>query len=287
MAHLAFEILGSGGAVRTPRPSCSCTNCQGARQHGIPWARMSPAVFVHGPNLLVDTGEDACAQLDRAGITHIAGGLYSHWHPDHTAGQRMWETRNHDFMQWPMHHRNTPLYISSHVLADFKLFGILDPLVYKERQGFVTIHPFDAPIELAGWRITAFPLAEAYVDAFYFEEINGTRRALLCMDELHGWQPPEWLHGIDLAILPKGLSDLHPLTGERIMDASHPILQHEATWSQTLAMAKAIHARHTVFTHIEEPDPVTPPELEELARKVASEEGLHVTFAHDTLMVEC
>jgi phosphoribosyl 1,2-cyclic phosphate phosphodiesterase len=287
MAQLAFEFLGSGGAVRTPRPGCFCENCRGARAHGVPWARMSPSVFIHGPDLLVDTGEDSMAQLERSGITHIAGGLYSHWHPDHTAGQRMWESRNHDFMRWPSQHRTTPLYISSHVLADFKTFGVLEPLVYKERMGFVAIHAFDEPLELGGWRITPFPVAQSYVDAFHFEEVDGGRTALLCMDELYGWEPPAWVCGVDLAILPKGLSDVHPLTGERIMAEDHPILQAEATWSQTLEMAKAIGARHTVFTHIEEPDPVTPPQLEQLAQKVAAEEGLRVTFAHDTLVVQC
>lgn len=287
MPNLAFEFLGSGGAVRTPRPGCFCTNCTGARAHGIPWARMSPSVFVHGPDLLVDTGEDSCAQLDRAGITHIAGGLYSHWHPDHTAGQRMWESRNHDFMRWPATHRTTPIYITKHVLEDFKTFGVLEPLVYKERVGFVAIHVFDQPLELGGWRITPFVVGQDFVDAFYFEELKGTRRALLCMDELYGWEPPDFLHGVDLAILPKGLDDVHPLSGERIMHVDHPILNSEATWAQTLAMAQKIAAKHTVFMHIEEADPITPPQLDELAARVAAEQGLHVTFAYDTLVVQC
>lgn len=287
MPPLAFEFLGSGGAVRTPRPGCFCTNCTNARASGIPWSRMSPAVFVHGPDLLVDTGEDACAQLDRAGISHIAGALYSHWHPDHTAGQRMWETRNHDFLHWPSRHRTTPIYVTQHVLDDFKTFGVLEPLAYKEKVGFVNIHVFSHPLEIGGWRITSFSVAQEFVDAFYFEEIGGTRRALLCMDELYGWEPPDWLQGVDLAILPKGLSDVHPLTGEQVITPGHPVLKSEATWRQTLAMAQKIKARHTVFTHIEEPDPVTPPQLEELARRVEAEQGLIVTFAYDTLVVNC
>ena len=37
----------------------------------------------------------------RAGIARVDGCVYSHWHPDHTMGRRVWETRNGDFRTWP------------------------------------------------------------------------------------------------------------------------------------------------------------------------------------------
>jgi phosphoribosyl 1,2-cyclic phosphate phosphodiesterase len=84
------EVLGSGGASTIPRPQCACRVCIEARAKGIPYARSGPSVFVHGPDVLVDTPEEARLQLDRSRVTNIAAALYSHWHPDHTAGRRVW-----------------------------------------------------------------------------------------------------------------------------------------------------------------------------------------------------
>ena len=94
-----FWVRAARSGRRVPAARASCA--PRAREHGIPWARTGPSVFVHGPNVLIDTPEDSCYQVDRAGIDHIAAGFYSHWHPDHTAGRRMYETRNWDFLHWP------------------------------------------------------------------------------------------------------------------------------------------------------------------------------------------
>jgi phosphoribosyl 1,2-cyclic phosphate phosphodiesterase len=53
------EILGSGGAVTIPRPGCGCRVCVEAREKGVPYARTGPSVFVHGPDVLIDTPEES------------------------------------------------------------------------------------------------------------------------------------------------------------------------------------------------------------------------------------
>ena len=78
---------------------------------------------MHGPDVLIDTPEESKEQLERSWITRIGGALYSHWHPDHTAGRRMWETRNYDFRGWPReakHVECTPVYLQAQVAADFR-----------------------------------------------------------------------------------------------------------------------------------------------------------------------
>ena len=98
---MRVEILGSGGAATIPRPGCTCRVCVEARAKGGRYARTGPSTFVHGPNIVFDTPEESKLQLERAGIGEIAACFYSHWHPDHTMGRRVWETRNGDFRTWP------------------------------------------------------------------------------------------------------------------------------------------------------------------------------------------
>jgi hypothetical protein len=64
------------------------------------------------------------------------------------------------------------------------------------------------------------------------------------------------------------------------------VLQSEATFSQTLEMVAAIDPAQTVFMHIEEIDPLSPPEYEELAAMLERDRGWNVTFAWDGLVVE-
>ena len=48
-------------------------------------------MFIHGPDLLIDTPEEISLQLNRSTVTEIRAGLYSHWHPGHSSGKREFE----------------------------------------------------------------------------------------------------------------------------------------------------------------------------------------------------
>ncbi len=287
MASLSIEFLGTAGAIRTPRPGCQCHLCVTARRVGIPWERTGPSVFVHGPDVLIDTPEESALQVDRAGIQHIAAGLYSHWHPDHTAGRRMWETRNWDWHHWPHNHICTPIYLPPQVAQDFQEWlGLAEQFAYLQEKGVVEVRVMDEPLELGGWRITAHPVAEAYVYAFLFQEMDGDRRVLIAMDELVGWVPPDEFTGVDLAVLPTGVYEFHPLTGARIIHPEHPVLQTEATFRETLAMVAKLAPKRLVMAHIEEPPGLSPFDLVQVADQLQRERGWNVTFAYDTLVVQ-
>jgi len=259
---LRVEILGSGGAVTIPRPGCSCRVCVEAREKGIPYARTGPSVFVHGPDVLIDTPEEAKQQLNRSHVTRIAAGLYSHWHPDHTAGRRVWEARNFNFRSWPPQYETTPVYIPQRVWDDFeKHYGLADQFRFLEHQGTVTIHQIaeNEPFELDSTRITPIPLDAENAHAFLFED--GGKRVLVAMDETQGWTPPD-LGPLDLAVLPIGVFEHHPYTGERLIpeEFCKPPVK-KTRYATTLEMARILAARRTVLSHVEEMDRMSHDEL--------------------------
>ncbi|MCB0044514.1 MAG: hypothetical protein KDD92_03695 [Caldilineaceae bacterium] len=291
MTEFRLEILGSGGAFGTPRPGCQCILCQGAREHGIPWLRTGPSVFVHGPNILIDTPEESMRQLDRSSVGEIAAAFYSHWHPDHTAGRRVFEMRNWDTNGLPPENLCTPVYLPPKVAEDFEeQLGLAENFRYLANLGLVDLHRFDAPLTFGGWRVTPVLLDIGYVYGYLFEEeINDgstPRRALICMDELVGWAPPAFLQGVDFLYLPAGVFEFHPLSGERLIPLGHPVLQSEATFLQTLEIIEQIQPKRIVFGHLEEPFSVTPAEYEQLAANLRAQRGWDVTFACDTLVLE-
>jgi phosphoribosyl 1,2-cyclic phosphate phosphodiesterase len=281
-----IEILGSAGATPTPRPGCACRVCVEARERGAPYARTGPSVFAHGPDLLFDTPEESYVQVARAGIGEIAGCFYSHWHPDHTMGRRLWELRNADFRGWPPDAKRrveTPVYLPEGVARDFRSYlGLWEHFAFMAEHGWVRIVELadgDA-VEAGGWTVRPFRLAEDYVYAFLLERDG--RRVLLAPDETNGWSPSEELRGVDLAVLPMGICEHDPLTGERRLHPEHALLRLEATFEETLGIVRELGATRTVLSHVEEMDGLSYDDLRELERRL---DGL-VEFAFDGLVLD-
>ena len=285
---MKVEILGSAGATTAPRPGCRCRVCVEARELGGRHARTGPSTFVHGPNVLFDTPEESRLQLDRAGIEDIGACFYSHWHPDHTMGRRVWETRNVDFRGWPpeaKQQKTTDVYLPQQVAEDMRTYlGSWEHLTFMESQGWVRLHVLrdGETVTLGSVEVRPFRLAEDYVYAF---ELSGEgKRVLVAPDELVGWRPPDELQGVDLAVLPMGIAEHDQLTGERRIHVEHPMLRFEATFEETLGIVDELEAASVVLTHIEEMDGLTVDDLSRLEERLRAE-GRPVTFAWDGLVV--
>jgi len=283
---MRVEVLGSAGAVTTPRPSCSCRICVEARAKGPPYARTGPSYFLHGPNMLVDTPEESNLQLNRAGIGEISACFYSHFHPDHTMGRRIFETRNTDWRGWPPETKEqltTTVYLPEQVAADARRYLALhEHLEFMQQHGTLRIVELTdgEEVELAGWTFRPFRLAEDYVYAFLIE--GDGERVLLAPDETNGWDPPPDVRGVDLAVIPMGICEFDLLTGERRIHPEHPLLAAEVTFEETLAIVERLAARRTVLSHIEEMDGLSHDDLIEVARR----HGDAFEFAYDGMVLD-
>lgn len=281
---MEIEFLGTGGAITIPRPGCFCEMCEQARDRGIPYSRSGPCVFIHGPDVLIDTPEEIKEQLNRSGISHVSACFYSHWHPDHVMGRRLWEM-NMDWRNWPPEHRHTDIYLPERVADDFRKFlGSWDHLKFFEDNGLVTVHVVrqGESVTVGNTHVTPFPLAEEFMHAFIFESEG--KRVLVAPDELIGWQPEPSLGYFDLAIVPMGIIDVNPLTGEQNIPADHPVLEAEATFEETLDILDGLEAGKVVMTHIEELDNLSFDDLQELEAELGGE-GANITFAYDGMRI--
>jgi phosphoribosyl 1,2-cyclic phosphate phosphodiesterase len=282
---MRVEFLGTGGAITIPNPGCSCPICIQARKEGIPYSRSGPSIFIHGPNVLIDTPEEIKQQLNRSQVKDINACFYSHWHPDHVMGRRVWEM-NHDWRQFPPKDKQTDIYLPQQVNLDFhQRLGTWDHLEYLEQAKLIRlIQLTDGDVvTINAIKIRPFRLAEDYVYAFVFE--GEDKRLLIVPDELFGWEPMDEVKGIDLAILPMGIVEFHPFTTERIIPEQHPVLKSEATFEQTLKVVNALNAKKVVLTHIEEPDSLGYDDLLLLEKQLQGND-LNISFAYDTLIID-
>jgi phosphoribosyl 1,2-cyclic phosphate phosphodiesterase len=239
--------------------------------------------------VLIDTPEESNLQLNRAGIDRIAGCFYSHWHPDHTMGRRIWETRNVDLRGHPPQNQRTNIYLPEQVALDFpERLGLQEHFDFMTKQGTVQVIELQdgISVELDGVEITPFRLAEDYVYAFLL--VKDGLRVLIAPDELHGWAPeqaPLPLDDLELAVLPMGVTEFNVFSGVRLIHKDHRVLEMEMTFQETLDVVRALGARHTIITHIEEMEQLSFDDLRELERKL-HREGLDITFAWDTMVVD-
>lgn len=280
---MRIEFLGTGGATPTPRPGSYSKVSKEAREKGLPYSRMGPSVFIHDLRLLIDTPEEIRLQLERSQILKVEAGIYSHWHPDHTMGRRIWETMAFDTNRaW-----STTVYVPEQVAEDMKIFlGLWDHLQFMQQQGWIDIIVLRDGQSFVKNKIkvTPFRLHEQYMYAFLLEEKD--KRVLIAMDELYKWEPPAHLiNNLDVAILPMGIAEFDWKTKERIRDRSFIESMREATFEDTLEVAKQLRAKHAIITHIEEVDNIGYDELKEIESELRAE-GMNITFAYDTMSID-
>jgi|LFRM01.1.fsa_nt_gb phosphoribosyl 1,2-cyclic phosphate phosphodiesterase len=126
------------------------------------------------------------------------------------------------------------------------------------------------------WRLTN-------QDKYFAAKDLVEQEVLIAPDDLNGWEPPEFVKNIDLAVAPMGILEKDPFTNERKIDENHPVLKSEATFEETLEIVKKINAKKTVLTHIEEPDGISYDELKELEKVL---KDLRIEFAYDSMLIK-
>lgn len=245
-------------------------------------------MFVHGPDVLIDTPADIREQLNRSQVRRIAACFYSHWHPDHTMGRHVFSTINADYRVWPSAPRGViDVYLPERVAVDARHhLALWEHLRFLEQgEHVIRLHELAAGevVHVADTTVHPLPLAQEFVYAFLFLECD--RRLLVVPDEIDRWSPPPEVRGVDVAVIPMGIVEHDPITGERRIATEHPVLRTEATFEQTLAIVEELQARRVVMTHIEESDGLSHNDLKHVAALMCRR-GINLTFAFDTLTVE-
>jgi len=285
---MKIEILGSGGAVTTPKPFCKCSVCVTARKGTAIDSRFGPSVFIHGPDLLIDTPEEIFVQLNRSSVTTMKACTYSHWHPDHTSGKRIFEM-NKDWIGFPPKHRNTDVYLTEKVLETFDQFlgikGHFDFLSHSELISLKVIGNSES-FTIDQYQVKPIQLNQDY--SFGFEVHGDGKRILIIMDELKFWEPSSevlnWKY--DLVYLPLGIVDVNPITKKRNINENHSILKDEQTIGETLEYVGRISADRFLLYHVEEPDEISYKMGIELGKYCSMTSGKNVEIAFDTQIVE-
>lgn len=216
-------VLGSGGFVSTPQPLCRCDVCSQSRNDNK-FSRTGPSFYLPDIDVLIDTPLEAKYQLDH--LDNLPSKIiYSHWHPDHTEGYRVFES-----------YKLAP---NIYVQPESKILEKVPGLKFLEMIKKIRFVDWkeNEPIENGPYKITWLTLNEE-IPVYAFLLSNSEKRALICPD--HGKFLLDLSVEADIDILVMNMGDMSDNSGKI------------TTFEDNLNIIKKLKPKRTVLTHIEE-----------------------------------
>ncbi|MBT4870559.1 MAG: MBL fold metallo-hydrolase [Candidatus Diapherotrites archaeon] len=263
-----FIVMGSGGAIPTPRPFCQCKACSGARKDPSK-RRNSSSLFLKDASLLVDCGEDIASSLNRENIKKVENLFITHWHPDHTYGLRPLLESYFDF-RTEKATSTIQLYLPKKVYEQLnEHLNILEHL--ENNYGVVKVNFIEdgESIEFGSIKVTAvgFNGKDSETFGYLFEE--NEKRVLYTPCDTISFEREGDFKDLDLLINECGLFEE---------------IGNEILFPDLMARLKNMGPKKTILTHIEEIE-VNIFGEEYLQKMKKDYSDINFEFSHDGLKI--
>ena len=284
---MKFNLLGSGGATKFPRPGCFCSLCEKARKRGIPYARTGPALYLYDEAILFDTPEEIADQLNRERIKQVSHVFYTHWHPDHTQGMRVFEHigASDRGKQGEELNPRKPIkvYFPNDVLHDFQ--KLLPNFFYFEKMGWIKIQKTvdRQPVKIGQVSVTPLNLGrgkDRVRYAYLIEKDN--KRVVYAPCSIFNMKVDQYYENLDLLLIETGWFG----EAEKIR-ASLPkahCWQDHVSFEENLELVKRIRSKKTILTH---PGGARHIDYDEMKEKIKPyDQELNLEVAYDGMILE-
>lgn len=289
---MRLTVLGSGGNLPTPMPTCRCRVCVEARDRGVPYARGGNSLYLHDLQAVIDAPEHTHANLNREDIESVDYLFLTHWHPDHVGGVRAVQARNFapvyedpDYGLLDAGRDGQPTVVTTERVYH-RTVDVAGALEHYLNVGWADLHllDVDGPITANGVTARAIPYSLEGADdedaaAFVFERED--RTLVVASDDARHLDESLLPDEIDLAIFECGFFYEAP-DGEPILsEAELEFLAGELSHAEVLERVARVGADRTVLTEIEHLCARSYDDFRELEREYDG-----VRFAYDGLELE-
>lgn len=240
-------ILGSGGCQAIPRPLCHCKNCEKARNKDGHYVRTGPSLYLEDEAVLFDTPEETRIQIERENIQSLKHVFYTHWHPDHTQGLRIFEQIQ---SVYPEDTKPKPIkvYIPENAYDEF--MERLEALKYFENTGFIKIIKIKdrTPIIIGAIKITPidFKRNDRVRYGYLIEKEN--KKVFYAPCSIFDWKTDKYYENLDILIMEKGWDGKTEL--RKTLPKNHPWRDH-ASFEENILEIKKLKPKKVIFTHID------------------------------------
>lgn len=277
---MRFKIIGSGGCVSTPRPTCQCRVCKEARVKGFPYARCGCSLYVEDSNVLIDTPEDIVYALNNSNAKAVDYIFYSHIDPDHTMGMRVVEQLRLDWLSYSIGKKcKNPITVGSlpQIMEDIRCqetkYGSM--LAYYEAMNLVTVQPFQN-LDIGSIHLELIPVDESHqVAIFVFTENNS--KVIYAPCDVKPFPYNAIFQDADCLIIGNTIiGDV--LKDGFALEKSNMLCKTLFTMDEIIELKKTFHIKKVVITHLEEDWGKTYDDYLELQKEYDG-----IEFAHDGL----
>jgi phosphoribosyl 1,2-cyclic phosphate phosphodiesterase len=284
---MKLVVLGSGGSQPTPKVGCDCRTCQAARlemrrdpksRH----VRTGPSLWLPDHGVLIDTPEESNTQLNlhADGALSLAHVLWSHFHPDHTAGVRIVEF----IARWGS--SGVPTHLPKDLETSLLELNLFQFAVQRHHLELHRVRDREA-FKLGDLSVTMLRHAgEMPMYSFLLEDANS--RFLYNPDhvmtlDLVGFKP-DLLENLDCAIVQVGL--IPEGTQSFILPPDHPARKVLLPLETICEHAANLGWKKLFFTHLYETIRLFPEEYDALGQKLSDQFGLEIGFCFDGMALE-
>lgn len=237
MKDLTLTILGSGGAMPTPRPFCQCKICEKARKVGEPYRRNSSSLFINEINTVIDCGEDIADSLNRRGVEQVENLFITHWHPDHTFGFRPILEANFDF-RTDKPKRVTEVYIPKKVFEILQQkFSAIDYFLNTQKTGHLHLIEDGDRIKIGDITIAVIGYQGKNSDTYAYLIEKDDKKVLYAPCDTVSFDNYKNFSDLDLLINECGLFSDVPT---------------EISFEELMKRIREIKPKRSIMTHIEE-----------------------------------
>jgi len=274
-------ILGSTGAWTFPIPTCFCEVCEKARKEGIPYARTGPSLFLEDEHILFDTPEEIIQQLNRERVKAVKHIFYTHWHPDHTQGMRIFEhiaRRIKHPLNLPFGSEPINVYIPVEVYDDFKNY--LSTFFYYEKMGWMKIYKVEDRKEIKIGKISIVPLSFRVPGKSRYGYLikEGNKKVIYAPCSIWSMATDENFENADLLIIEFGwLGDTEKIRKEKPKTSS---VHTHISFEEDIELIKRLKPKKTILSHIDYADFDTAKKL------ILPFKNLNIEIAYDGMKIE-
>jgi phosphoribosyl 1,2-cyclic phosphate phosphodiesterase len=279
---MKLVVLGSGGSQPTPKVGCDCRTCQAARlemkrdpksRH----VRTGPSLWLPEHGVLIDTPEESNAQLNlhADGALNLAHVLWSHFHPDHTAGVRSVEF----IARWGSSG------VPTHLPEDLEMSLLeLNLFQFAVQRHHLKIHRVcdREAFKLGDLSVTMLRhTGEMPMYSFLLEDVNS--RFLYNPDHVMTLDLAGLEH-LDGAIVQVGL--MPDGSQSFILPPDHPARKVLLPLETICERAAKLGWKRLFFTHLYETIRLFPEEYDALGQRLSEQFGLEIGFSFDGMTLE-
>jgi len=255
-------VLGSGGFLPTPLPLCDCQICKGSSK------RIGPAIYIPELELLIDTPENIYEKFISSNFK-VSNVLYSHWHPDHTAGYRFFE-----YLNYSKSSNKPKIYLNNILMESFK--NKFKALFYFNDRGFIDIKKVVKQTVIGNVKIKFFKMNNDFSVAYLIKSQN--KNILICMDHAKDLLLENIEEQIDLLIMNFGSFYQNINTPHEYSPSTY-----ETDFiKDNIRIINKIKPKKTVFIHI---DPIWNLCDEDLKKIEKNYSEYNISFSYDGMVL--